>query len=287
MPAVTPTLNEKKVRKWGTMKFMIADDDATIPDELFGGDYLPISLPPTGFKDLGWVTTEGISSSDSLTSESDFGLQSLEPTRADLTGRERSLQVVFKESNNWVNSLFHHKLVSEFDADRDAAWDFTDSTSSDLPYYRILLAAQDGVGDAAVYRFEVAYRAKVTAKTDRALSRSAETFGFTFGLFRDPVLDKTFRRAEDGPSMHGSSLLPVVANATPSGAAVGDVLKVTGNRFTGVTGITLDGETVTDYQVHDTNTLYIVVPAAVTGAADLIVTTSAGASNTYEYTAAT
>lgn len=287
MPAVTPTLNEKKVRKWGTMKFMIADDDATIPDELFGGDYLPISLPPTGFKDLGWVTTEGISSSDSLTSESDFGLQSLEPTRADLTGRERSLQVVFKESNNWVNSLFHHKLVSEFDADRDAAWDFTDSTSSDLPYYRILLAAQDGVGDAAVYRFEAAYRAKVTAKTDRALSRSAETFGFTFGLFRDPVLDKTFRRAEDGPSMHGSSLLPVVANATPSGAAVGDVLKVTGNRFTGVTGITLDGETVTDYQVHDTNTLYIVVPAAVTGAADLIVTTSAGASNTYEYTAAT
>jgi len=286
MPVVTPTLNDLKVRKWGTMKFMIADSDATIPDELFGGDYLPIDLPPTGFKDLGWVTTDGISATDSLTSESDFGLQSLEPTRADLTGRERSLAVVFKESNAWVNALFHHKLVSEFDASRDAAWDFTDSALSELPEYRILLAAQDGVGDAAVYRFEAAYRAKVTAKTDRALSRAAETFGFTFGLFRDPVLDKTFRRAEDGPSMHGTSLLPVVSAATPSGATVGDVLKVSGNRFTGVTGITLDAVSVTEYQVHDTNTIYLVIPAAVAGAADLIVTTSAGASNTFAYTAA-
>lgn len=286
MPAVTPTLNNLKVRKWGTFKFMIADSTATVPDDLFGGDFLPIALPPTGFKDLGIVTTDGATAADSITSENDFGLQSLEPTRADLTGRERSLAVVFKESNNWVNSLFHHLLVSQFNADRDAPFDITDSGLSGLPEYRIILAAQDGVGDAAVYRFEVAYRAKMTAKTDRALSRASETFGFTFGLFPDTTLNKTYRRAEDGPSMHGTSLLPVVAAATPSGATVGDVLKVSGNRFTGVTGITLDAVTVTDYLVHDANTLYLAIPAAVAGAAVLIVTTSAGASNSYAYTAA-
>lgn len=286
MPAVSPTLNESKVRKWGTVLFAIADMGTAIPDDLFGGDYLPIALP-SGFKDLGFITTDGVTAVDSLSSEPTNMLQSLEAVRTDIAGREMSLSAVFGESNAWVNALYHSKLVSEFGADRDGSWDFTEAGISDTPYYRILMFGQDGVGDDAVYRVEAAYKAKVTAKTDRALGRSnPETFGFTFGLFRDQDLDKTYRRAEDGPSMHTPSTLPVISTVTPTGGAVGDVVKVSGTRFVGVTGITMDAVTVTDYQVHDANTIYLAIPATVSGAADVVVTTSAGASTAYEYTAA-
>ena len=286
MPDVTPTLNESKVRKWGTVLFAIADIGTAIPADLFGVDHLPIALP-AGFKDLGFITTDGVTAVDSLSSEPTTMLQSLEAVRTDVTGREMNLSAVFGESNAWVNALYHSKLVSEFGADKDGAWDFTEAGISDTPYYRILMFAQDGVGDSAVYRVEAAYKAKVTAKTDRALGRTnAETFGFTFGLFRDQDLDKTYRRAEDGPSMHTPSTLPVVSTVTPSGGAVGDVIKVSGTRFVGVTGITLDAVNVTDYQVHDSSTIYLAIPATVAGAADLIVTTAAGASTAYAYTAA-
>lgn len=286
MPAVSPTLNESKVRKWGTVLFAIADTTTAIPDNLFGGDYLPIALP-SGFKDLGFITTDGVTAVDSLSSEPTNMLQSLEAVRTDVTGREMTLSAVFGESNAWVNALYHSKRVSEFGADRDGAWDFTEAGISDTPYYRILMFGQDGVGDDAVYRVEAAYKAKVTAKTDRALGRSnPETFGFTFGLFRDQDLDKTYRRAEDGPSMHTPSTLPVISTVTPTGGAVGDVVKVSGTRFVGVTGITMDAVTVTDYQVHDANTIYLAIPATVSGAADVVVTTSAGASTAYAYTAA-
>lgn len=286
MPAVSPTLNESKVRKWGTVLFAIADMGTAIPDDLFGGDYLPIALP-SGFKDLGFITTDGVTAVDSLSSEPTNMLQSLEAVRTDIAGREMSLSAVFGESNAWVNALYHSKLVSEFGADRDGSWDFTEAGISDTPYYRILMFGQDGVGDDAVYRVEAAYKAKVTAKTDRALGRSnPETFGFTFGLFRDQDLDKTYRRAEDGPSMHTPSTLPVISTVTPTGGAVGDVVKVSGTRFVGVTGITMDAVTVTDYQVHDANTIYLAIPATVSGAAAVVVTTSAGASTAYAYTAA-
>ena len=286
MPDVTPTLNESKVRKWGTVLFAIADIGTAIPADLFGVDHLPIALP-AGFKDLGFITTDGVTAVDSLSSEPTTMLQSLEAVRTDVTGREMNLSAVFGESNAWVNALYHSKLVSEFGADRDGSWDFTEAGISDTPYYRILMFGQDGVGDSAVYRVEAAYKAKVTAKTDRALGRTApETFGFTFGLFRDQNLDKTYRRTEDGPSMHSPSTLPVISAITPSGGAVGDVVKVSGTRFVGVTGITMDAVTVTDYQVHDSGTIYLAIPATVAGAADVVVTTSAGASTAYAYTAA-
>lgn len=286
MPDITPVLNRSKVHKWGTIVFAIADETTAMPAAFFGVDYKPIALP-SGFKDLGFITTDGVTAADSISVEPTTMLQDLEPVRTDLTGREMSLSVVFGESNAWVQGLFHGLPVADWPADRDSAWDYSDEGATDFPYYRVLLFMQDGVGDKALYRVEGGWKAKVTSKTDRALGRgNPETYGVTFKLFRDEVDDITYRRAEDGPSLHSPSTLPVIAAVTPTGGAVGDVLKVTGSRFTGVTGITIDAVTVTDYQVHDAGTIYLAIPSGVSGAADLVVTTTAGASTAFAYTAA-
>lgn len=201
MPEVTPTLNAKKVRKWRRMLIAIADETATVPTAFFGTDHLPIALP-TGYKDLGFITTDGATAADALTSEATQMLQSLEPVRTDVTGREQSLAAAFGESNAWTNALAHGKPVADWPTDRDGPWIYDDGEVSDWPYYRLFLIGQDGVGAGAVFRVEYAYRAKVTAKTDRAMGSAAEAFGFTFGLFKDPVAGKSLTRAENGPSLN-------------------------------------------------------------------------------------
>lgn len=288
MPAVENilTVNENAIRKWGKQLLAIADYDTAAPSSFFGGDTLPIALP-TGHKDLGFLTTDGITVADSLSTEATQMLQSLEAVRNDVTGREQSLTGVFGEANAWVNAMYHGLQVADWPADRDGPWEFTDVGITDTPYYRILLYGQDGVGSQAVYRVEYAFKAKITAKTDRALQRSGEeSFGFTWTLFRDPLLDKTLYRGQNGPGMGSATALPTIADATPSGGAPGDLLKITGSRFTGTTGITIDGATVLDFVVDDFSTIYAIIPAAVTGAAAIIVTNAAGASDPFAYTAA-
>lgn len=200
--AVIPKLNNKRVRKWGRMLLAIADDTTAIPSEFFGEDHLPIALP-AGYKDMGFISTDGITETDSLTSEGTTMLQSLEEVRNDLTGRVQTLALAFGESNAWTNALAHGRPVSEWAEDRDAPWIFDDGELSDWPYYRLFLIGQDGVGPSAIYKVEFAYSAKITAKTDRVKNRSTpETIGFTFGLYKDPVVDKSFTRAENGPSMN-------------------------------------------------------------------------------------
>lgn len=202
MPAPIPQLNNKKVRKWGRMLVAFADETAAVPATFFDAGHLPIALP-ADHKDMGFITTDGITETDALTAEGTTMLQSLEEVRSDLTGRSQTLTLTFGESNAWTNALAHGLPVSEWAEDRDAPWIFDDGELSDWPYYRILLIGQDGVGANAIYKVEYAYRAKVTAKTDRVKNRTApETIGFTFGLYKDPAAGKTFTRGENGPSMN-------------------------------------------------------------------------------------
>lgn len=82
------------------------------------------------------------------------------------------------------------------------------------------------------------------------------------------------------------ALVPVVRLVTPTGAAVGDLVTIYGENFTGTTGVTIDGATVVKFRVQSDNQITALVPATVSGAANVIVTNAAGASTAYAYTAA-
>ena len=180
--------NNKLVHKWGTQLLAIADYSTPMPEKFFD---------TTTGKILGYITTDGQQMSRSIESSDTNMVQDLEPVRTDMTGRTRTLHVNFGESNAWVKGLAHGKPVSAWPSDKDADWEYTDGEVTDMPYYRLLTIAQDGVGGDATYRIQAGYRVKVTDQGDQTLNRSdVEVEDTTFGFYKDPDSGKTFTEAQ-------------------------------------------------------------------------------------------
>lgn len=196
------TKNEENVRKWGTQLLYLMAPDAAVPALFFDAtDHLP--LLPAAAKQLGFITTDGISFSDSISVDKTAMLQSLSPVRSDITSREQTVKVAFGEDNAFVQALWHGTDFADFPATAEGAWIYDDGEVSDFPYYRLGIIMQDGVGTKARYRHEFGYRVKVESKDDRKTSRSdAETYGVTFGLYLDPAEGLTATRGQNGPTYH-------------------------------------------------------------------------------------
>jgi len=82
----------------------------------------------------------------------------------------------------------------------------------------------------------------------------------------------------------GNSTLPAILSALPSGAAVGSVVTIGGQFFTGATLVKFLAVTATVFTVVSDTTIVAVMPAGVAGSAPVQVTTAAGVSNSFAYT---
>lgn len=199
-------VTDTRVRKWGRLKLGISDyrDAAvTIPttaDALFDSTTFKPKAWPAGVKELGYLTTDGISASRSVSSSDTNMLQSLAPVRSDIESIVKTLKGVLGESNAWTNALYHGLPVAQWPATKDAAWMYADGVTSGQAEYVLWLLGVDGVGTQAIFRSEIGFRVKVVSIEDRAMNRSSsESFGLTFGLYVDPVTGKDTIRAEEGP----------------------------------------------------------------------------------------
>lgn len=90
----------------------------------------------------------------------------------------------------------------------------------------------------------------------------------------------------DNSAFVPSTGVPLIVAALPAAQAVGEPLVLHGSRFTGTTGITIDGVAVTVFDVLSAGEISLVIPAAVAGAAAIVVTNASGASASFAYTAA-
>lgn len=84
-----------------------------------------------------------------------------------------------------------------------------------------------------------------------------------------------------------AATVPTLTSALPSGAAVGSQVTVRGTGFSGVTGaagVKFGTVNATSYTVVDPTTIVAVVPAGSAGAANIVVTSPAGASVALPYT---
>ncbi|NCU41026.1 hypothetical protein EOL73_04725 [Candidatus Saccharibacteria bacterium] len=88
------------------------------------------------------------------------------------------------------------------------------------------------------------------------------------------------------PDVALEAAVPLIVSVLPSGGAPGEMVTITGSRFTGTTGITIDAEAVVEFEVVSDTKIAALIPATVTAAADVVVTNAAGASAAYAYTAA-
>lgn len=79
---------------------------------------------------------------------------------------------------------------------------------------------------------------------------------------------------------------PTVTAATPSGAAAGALVTITGTGFTGATAVKFGATNATAFSVLGDATIVAVVPTGSAGAAAITVTNGAGTSTAFAYTRA-
>jgi len=187
------------IRKFGRVLVAVQDYSEPVPDSFYDENGLPV-LPETA-KQLGFITTDGVTQGKAVSATDTTMLQWVDPVRSDLESVVKTLACSFGEATNaWVRAVYEGKQVSDFPASAKAPWSFDDGEFVDFPYYRLWLLAADGVGDQAFYRVEYHPYAKVTSTTDRTLARAnPETIGFTFGIFKDPATGTAQITNENGP----------------------------------------------------------------------------------------
>lgn len=77
---------------------------------------------------------------------------------------------------------------------------------------------------------------------------------------------------------------PVVTSATPSAAATGDQVVISGSGFTGASAVKFGATAVTEYVVLSDSTIVAVMPTGTAGAAAVTVTNAIGTSAAFGYT---
>ncbi|WP_336633584.1 MULTISPECIES: IPT/TIG domain-containing protein [unclassified Microbacterium] len=168
------------------------------------------------------------------------------------------------------------------------------------PVTREIVAAQAWVIDLinAAYSEGVANKRDLQIITD-ALDERFPTFQGRFSVkvsdantgYADKALLR-FTLANDGlvdrlaVSPIAGAGTPMLESASPAGLAPGDLLKITGYRLASTVSATVDGQGVAELRVVDDNTLVVLIPSGVSGAAPIVVTNTAGVSNTLAYAAA-
>jgi len=82
----------------------------------------------------------------------------------------------------------------------------------------------------------------------------------------------------------GATPVSTITSATPSGAAVTEIVKISGTSFTGATVVKFGATNATAFVIDDSATIYATVPAGTAGSAAITVTTPAGVSAAFAYT---
>ena len=93
--------------------------------------------------------------------------------------------------------------------------------------------------------------------------------------------------ATDITNPYSANVAPVLLSATPSGAATGAQVQITGQHFTGTvasTGVKFGGVAATSWIVVSDSTIVAVMPTGSAGSAPIVVTNATGASNSLAYT---
>ena len=193
-------VDDSLVRKWGRLLLALEDYSAAVPQSFFTtNDHTPI-LPPTA-KQLGFITTDGVTFGRSISSTDTNMLQWTDPVRSDKESDVVTIACAFGEATNaYVNAVYEGKQVSAFPSSPKAPIVVHGGEIDEFPDYRVHLLGVDGVGDKAVYRYLYGYKGKVTAVTDRTLARSnPETIGFTITLSKDAATKRVFTDMQNGP----------------------------------------------------------------------------------------
>lgn len=124
-----------------------------------------------------------------------------------------------------------------------------------------------------------AYEGFATVSIDRGATGNADV-----GSWSITLTGKGARTQIANPYAGQVAVKPTVTGVTPSAAAAGTLVTITGTGFVGTTLVKFGAVTATVYQVVGGSTIVAVMPAGTAGAADVTVTNATGVSTAFAYT---
>ena len=124
-----------------------------------------------------------------------------------------------------------------------------------------------------------AYEGYATVDLARGNSGNADT-----GMWNVTLTGRGKRVKISNPFTGWGAAVPTLLSALPSGAAVGELVTITGTGFVGTTLVKFGAVTAPVFDVVGDATLVVVVPAGVAGSAPITVTNATGISAALAYT---
>lgn len=162
-----------------------SDPIDTLTDATDGG----LAALPTGYKDWGWFTDDGLQYSRDVETSDTTSAGSNEPTRTDIDSDTTSLQVVFQETRLETIGLYMGVDLTAAKAAAGAGAELLIKKPQTPPelYYRVLALAVDESTGGEIYIARFFPRAKVTNFGDQQVQRGEDAIGYdvTFQAFVD------------------------------------------------------------------------------------------------------
>jgi len=221
--------------------------------------------------DYGYVSEDGVTESTSVSSEKIKAWQKSKVVRTTITEGIVSWKLVLIQTNAATVALYYNGIVQ---ADGSIVVDPT----KERPILSFVLDVIDGGQIIRSYAPE----AQITEVGDQVYQNGAPIgYEVTIEANYNETLVGSVKKWY---SSLAAPVAPVVVSATPSGAAVGSMVKITGRNFTGTTSVKFAAVPAPVYSTDDDSTIYAVMPAGTAGSAPVTVTNAVGVSNALAYT---
>ncbi len=146
---------------------------------------------PTGWGDLGWLTTDGMQSAASTSASEIQSFGSTSPTRSDITSETKTVTVVCQETKLITLQLFTGVAAGSLVPDATTGeLQITEASTPTKQLYRLLTLAKDDGDGGEIYIGAFYPRVSVTAKADFNLGGgdTAIQYGVTFTAEQDSTL---------------------------------------------------------------------------------------------------
>lgn len=265
------------------------------PDQLTTGPIL--SAPrgtalPTGldavidpaFEDSGYISEDGLT----LTPE-----RSTEQVRDWSGSVVRELLTEFAAKLAWAHLETNEQSLKNYLGDDNVT--VVDATSTEGKRITALLRSTEMPRKPWLFKIKDGESRVLIVVPDGQVSETGEVAFVKSGAITWPVTLATYPDAsgvnvyiylDDGQVLTAGVPALTAVSGNPNPAAEGQLVTITGSRFTGTTAVTFDGIPADDFTVLDSSTIVAVIPAGAAGPADVVVTNAVGASTVLVYTRA-
>lgn len=210
------------IRKAKAVTLLVAPADADPIEAVTTGASATLAALPTGYRDGGLTTDDGISYARAVESDDVTSHGRTEPSISDKTSDTLTASVTFQEANATTISLYTGASVAEITAATDATTGELWLPTPELPedrYYRLLAIARDqdrgGAGD--IYFGYFLPRVKVTDYAEQAWGKTGSVdWGVTLTAYFDDELGYSRVPFFGGPGWRATAALRGGA-AAPAG----------------------------------------------------------------------